>query len=125
MQVMNNFNVLARISLKEVPVYDELYTKHVLERIERIDKYYPLMSNKMLYAFLVDTQHPAGTEIHAINENGLIYIFSNTTRRLITIIHPRRAQILRYFEGFRVPKRINVLIENLVERNDTEQLNNI
>jgi hypothetical protein len=121
-----NFTILNRVPLHYVPKKLRP-TKHFLDRALRIDAYDSLLSTEFLYAFLVDSGSPNGNEIHAININGLIYIFSNVTKKLITVLHPRKQQVLRYFEATStfLTKQIQDLLDVLEQRNLEMLLNRI
>lgn len=100
-------------------------TLHVQERFARVQAYRELLSEDFLYFFVVDTGHPNGLEVHAINLNGLIYIYNLESRLLITIMHPRIPQLRRYFEqlGKTMPRRIYELGKGNEARNKALGLN--
>ncbi len=55
----------------------------------------------------VDRHHKNGPEIHEISDTGIITIFNKTTRKMITQLIARPAQITRYFtEGEIIPKNV-------------------
>lgn len=54
---------------------------------------------KPVDAFIVDKNHPGGYEIHVITDNAIILIYNNMTRRLITRLIARPAQIERYYKA--------------------------
>ena len=51
-----------------------------------------------LASFIVDTQHPNGNELHTITDNGIVVIQNQRTKKLITTLIARPAQIKRYYE---------------------------
>lgn len=65
----------------------------------------PILSiNGKLCVFIVDKGHRNGAEIHVITENGLIYIYNQHSKKFITALIARPAQLLRY--GVNIPKKI-------------------
>ena len=102
-------------------------TLHIKQRRDRVRKYSNLLSFKMLYCFRVDNNHPNGDEIHCINEYGLIYIYNYTTKRFITILHPRPRQLKRYFRGLdmKLPNDIKTIIDKCYKRNINSKLNEV
>ena len=70
------------------------------ERTERHNKVVEqLGEGTLITAFLVDTGHPNGYEIHNIMSNGLILIQNERTQKLITELIARPAQLTRYWSG--------------------------
>jgi hypothetical protein len=122
--VMGYFKVIKQIGINEVPTSINK-TKHLDERIKRFQAYKKLLSNHFKYAFLVDTNHANGLEIHSINENGLVYVFNNASKKLVTIIHPRPRQLKRYFHEtlVLVPEDIKKMCEENYKRNEEHVLN--
>ena len=81
-----------------------------------------------LYSFIVDTGHPNGNEIHTITEKAEIIIQNERTKRIVTVLFARPAQVTRYWQilGVSLPndetfKMVKKFASNNVERN----LNNI
>ena len=60
---------------------------------------------KALASFIVDTQHPNGNELHTITDNGIVVIQNQRTKKLITTLIARPAQIKRYY-NFSIPSDI-------------------
>lgn len=104
-------------------------TKHLKQRDERIKKYEALnlLNEKIVSCFKVDKQHKNGYELHAINENGLIYVYNFKSRKLITVLHARSEQIKRYYKlcNIEIPKIIYNIMQKVDERNKAYNLNNM
>lgn len=47
-------------------------------------------------AYLVDTGHPAGMEVHVVCHNAEVHVFNVRTAKRITILFARPGQIRRY-----------------------------
>ena len=50
-----------------------------------------------LYSFIVDTGHPNGNEIHTITERAEIVIQNERTKKIVTVLFARPAQVKRYW----------------------------
>ena len=102
-------------------------TKHLKERNERINIYekYNLLSYNFVSCFKVDKDHKNGLEIHAINENGLIYVYNFKSRKLITILNARSDQIKRYYNALKIeiPNTVKNIMIEVDKRNKTQKLN--
>ena len=98
-------------------------TLHVAEREKRLEQYKYLMNTNFIDKFEVDAEHVNGNEVHCINSNGLIYIYNKRTRRLITILHPRPAQLKRYYRGNKIPFQIEILMDLCFKRNKALNFN--
>lgn len=63
---------------------------------------------EVIDTFFWDKGHPDGPEDHVITSTGLIYIYNHNTKRLITVLIARPAQISRYYlrEGKVPPQEI-------------------
>ncbi len=48
--------------------------------------------------FLVNKGHKNGKEVHCITDKGLILIFNQESKRFITLLFARPAQITRYYD---------------------------
>ena len=59
---------------------------------------------------VVDTGHPAGCEIHALTDTGVVVVVNARSHRLVTMLVARPAQVRRYYEPFgeEVPKELIV-----------------
>lgn len=57
---------------------------------------------------LVDTGHPAGYEIHALTDTGVVVVVNARSHRLVTMLVARPAQVRRYYEPFgeEVPREL-------------------
>lgn len=104
-------------------------TIHLKERLSRIKLYddYKLLSDNFISCFKVDKDHVNGLELHAINENGLIYIYNFKSRKLITILHARSEQLKRYYNalGLPIPQQVHDVIMEVEKRNKLYNLNNV
>lgn len=102
-------------------------TKHLKDRNARIVIYEKnnLLSYNFVACFKVDKKHANGLEIHAINENGLIYIYNFKSRKLITILHARSEQLKRYYNALRIetPETVKRIMIEVDERNEKQKLN--
>lgn len=101
-------------------------TLHLIEHKSRLNAYKELLSFTFVDSFQVDKSHPNGDEIHAINENGLIYVYNEKSKNLITILHARPAQLKRYYDSLSliIPDNIaDMMILNSI-RNKEFNLNN-
>lgn len=49
---------------------------------------------------LVDTGHPAGREVHVLTSTGVVVVFNERTRRLVTMLVARPGQVARYYAPF-------------------------
>ena len=56
-------------------------------------------------SFVVDRGHKNGPEIHEITSTGIINIYNQFTKKLVTKLIARPAQIKRYFKG-NAPKEL-------------------
>lgn len=103
------------------------YTKHLAERIARQEAYKDLLSENFIWFFEVTTGHPNGNEVHAINEHGLIYVFNYASGKNVTIMHPRKPQLFRYFEQLHliIPAKLVTMAYQNEVRNLTRRLNNL
>lgn len=77
-------------------------TAHVredrLKRIERIRRC--IGFGEVIRQVVVDTGHPRGLELHVLTDSGLVLVFNERSRRLVTILIARPAQVRRYYEPF-------------------------
>lgn len=65
----------------------------------------PILSvNGKLCIFIVDKGHKNGKEIHVITENGIIHIYNQHSKRYITGLIARPAQLMRY--GVSIPDNV-------------------
>ena len=106
------FNVLCEIdSLKG---FNNVTTFHFsVERTERHNKIVSIIGKgKCVAMFVVDTAHINGNEIHCVYDNGIIVIYNERTKRLITELIARPQQIYRYWNnlGISFPQKYNNII---------------
>lgn len=65
----------------------------------------PILSiNSVLCVFKVDKGHRDGAEIHVITENAIINIYNQNSRKFVTSLIARPAQLLRY--GADIPEEV-------------------
>ena len=79
--------------------------KHIADRSERVAKANELIvaeHGTVLACFEINKGHKNGTEIHVIYNNGVIRIYNTNTKKHVTDLIARRAQIERY--GVKVTK---------------------
>ena len=55
-------------------------------------------------SFIVDRGHKNGPEIHEITSTGIINIYNERTKKLVTKLIARPGQIKRYFENGNAPQ---------------------
>jgi hypothetical protein len=76
-------------------------TEHAIDdRSSRIEVYEKTFGQgRQVASFVVDTGHRNGKEIHVLTSTRLIKIYNQTTKKLITVLYARPAQIARYFNN--------------------------
>lgn len=75
-------------------------TEHITERSNRIRVYTETFGEgNTIASFVVDKGHRNGYEVHVLKDNRLIYIYNENSRKLITVLYARDAQISRYFKN--------------------------
>lgn len=80
------------------------YTKDRKAREEVIAK---IGQGKAIKAVVVDRNHRNGLEVHIVTDTALVLIFNKESKKLITKLIARPAQITRYFnEDEVVPKEV-------------------
>ena len=68
------------------------------ERKERIDTYYKEFGRgDFVSAYIVDKGHENGHEIHVLRSSRLIEVYNARTKKLVTVLYARDAQLKRYF----------------------------
>lgn len=96
------FKVVARPSPPQDYFQEFSPTEHFnnerLGRIEKVERELGL-KGVCVAQFVVDKKHPNGNEVHQIHENGCVYIFNESSKRLITVLIPRPKQVFRYYDG--------------------------
>lgn len=81
-----------------------------------------------LYSFIVDTGHPNGNEIHTITERAEIVIQNERTKRVVTVLFARPAQVKRYWRllNEKTPNDENFnLVMKFAKSNLDRNLNNL
>jgi hypothetical protein len=81
-----------------------------------------------LYSFIVDTGHPNGNEIHTITERAEIIIQNERTKKVVTVLFARPAQVTRYWKlmNKRLPTDENFsLVQRFAKNNLDRNLNNL
>lgn len=74
-------------------------TKHTQERQKRLTLARQLIvseSAKVLQYSICDTGHENGLEVHAIYNNGIVFIYNMKSHKLVTVLIARLFQIERY-----------------------------
>ncbi len=69
------------------------------ERSERERHIREIGYGKAVASFVIDRGHENGPEIHEITDTGIINIYNQITKKLVTKLIARPAQIKRYFNG--------------------------
>lgn len=118
------FDVLDTIYLSpnDVRKMTRNVTAHVSERGNRFS-IIDFQNLKVIKAFIVDTGHENGFEIHALTSNAEILIFNFQTRKLITALFPRVLQVYRYYDILNEEPPLFIL--DKAEENFTKGLNQI
>jgi hypothetical protein len=81
-----------------------------------------------LYSFIVDTGHPNGNEIHTITERAEIIIQNERTKKVVTVLFARPAQVTRYWKlmNKRLPTDESFsLVQRFARNNLDRNLNNL
>lgn len=80
-------------------------TKHIKDREERESIYeeFNLYDANVKGVFEVDRKHWNGNEVHIVFDTGLVVMYNAKDGNRISVIFPRKGQILRYFEDGNVP----------------------
>ena len=99
-------------------------TDHLGERYQRLVLY---GAGEYLDAFVVDTGHRDGLEVHIVDSIGVIHIFNKESKRYVTILSGRPAQIKMYYEqlGLEIDDAVEDAIKTAHERNEREGANEI
>ncbi len=74
-------------------------TKHTNERQKRLTLARQLIiseSAKLIQYTICDTGHENGFEVHAIYNNGVVFVYNMKSHKLITVLIAREPQIERY-----------------------------
>lgn len=82
-------------------------SKHFInDRIEREQHIKEIGYGKPVASFIVDRGHKNGPEIHEITDTGIINIYNEKTRKLVTKLIARPGQIKRYFTEGNAPANL-------------------
>lgn len=74
-------------------------SKHyAIDRKNREDMIKKIGEGKIIKTVVVDRQHRNGPEIHKISDTGIVTIYNQRTKVLITKLIARPGQIKRYFK---------------------------
>lgn len=74
-------------------------SKHyLLDRKDRENVIREIGEGKIIKTVVVDRQHRNGPEIHEISDTGIVTIYNQRTKVLITKLIARPGQIKRYFK---------------------------
>ena len=124
-----SFEVIAMLS-KPVDLSNVKATEHWKDRGDRISSYASKVRDvgDAVYSFVVDTKHPNGNEIHTITERAFIIIQNERTKKFITVLAARPAQITRYWKnlGKSIPNDPTFnLIMRFAENNKGRGMNNM
>jgi hypothetical protein len=119
------FNNLGRIQSVEL---NNETTKHILERGQRFQAYKQYLNSETLAIYLIDKQHENGNEIHEILKSGIVKIYNEKTKKLITVLAIRTGQISKYaFDNLgrqTLTHNETVILKNQAYRNELFDLNN-
>lgn len=98
-----------KICKQKIKINKEV-TSHSLKRNRRflVAKNLSSEPRNFIQFFEVDRGHKNGPEIHALTDQGVIYIFNKYTGKLITCLIARPRQLLRYYQavGLVCPKKV-------------------
>jgi hypothetical protein len=86
-------------------------TKHADDRKSRIDVY---ETGNFMDAFVVDTYHKDGLEVHIVDDLGYIHIFNKDSKKFITVLSGRPAQLVMYYSQLFLPiprKAISIAVK--------------
>lgn len=83
-------------------------TEHYHNRKERQEAIEHMNPGKLVKGFIVENFHKNGPEIHWIFDNGVILVVNEWTKKLVTTLIARPAQISRYFRqcGLKIPHEL-------------------
>lgn len=106
------FKVLCE--MQSVDGLDNVSTFHYAkERSDRHNKIATIIGEgKCIAYFIVDKAHENGNEIHCVYDNGIVVIYNERTKKLITELIARPSQIYRYWNGLEIvfPSKYNNII---------------
>ncbi len=100
---MKKFNVLGRHTFKG----SDKQTEHIIGRDSRLQQYYDEFGKgEWVHTFVVDKGHENGKEFHVLKNNRLIEVYNFRTKKIITILYARPAQLKRYYGKYRFPEHL-------------------
>ena len=80
-------------------------TRHYIEdRQDRENRIKIIGQGNVIKSVVVDRGHRNGPEIHEITDTGIINIYNQRTKKLVTKLIARPGQIKRYFINEVIPK---------------------
>ena len=83
----------------------KMTTRHYIEeRQDRENRIKIIGQGKVIKSVVVDRGHRNGPEIHEITDTGIINIYNERTKKLVTKLIARPGQIKRYFINEVIPK---------------------
>ena len=82
------------------------------ERQERAKLIEEIGKGKVIKAYRVDRHHKNGTEIHTISTTGIVTIYNEATKKMITQLIARPGQIQRYFHGEAPKELVEIAIKH-------------
>ena len=91
-------------------------TNHITKRSKRLQVANMLLlteSASLMGCYVIDTGHENGLEVHAVYNNGIIKVYNLNTRKFITVLVAREAQIKRY--GIKITKTMHKKIKSHIE----------
>ena len=119
-------NVLKELSVCSKMDIESKVTKHFSEerkgRLENIKKN-GISIGTPVSAFLCNTGHPNGNEVHTVTNSGLIFIENETTGKLVTVLIARPGQLYRYYHG--VNKWVPKYLKDIAYDNELRDYNNL
>lgn len=76
------------------------------ERNERENLIQQIGMGKPVSRFLVDRHHKHGPEIHEIRSTGIIVVYNQLTKKIVTKLIARPGQIRRYYKDGKAPQAL-------------------
>ena len=79
---------------------------YMRDRQDRENLINEIGKGEVVATFVVDKGHPKGPELHEVTSTGIIVVYNYRTKKLVTKMIARPAQLARYFGKGNVPKNI-------------------
>ena len=121
------FFVLEKLE-NPVSIDSQALTDHYeKERVKRINVV-RTSGSEPCYSFIVDTGHPNGDEIHTITDKADIIIQNKESKRIVTVLFARPAQVTRYWKNMNIGlpnDETFKLIQKFAKSNLDRNLNNL